>query len=118
MDGPCTVRLVVSTILRTILLVDTDARTIELVQKAVRCLNDALPLEVFSDPNAVRQYLLDTKRRPGAIVLNGEREGTLTLMSWINNATFEDGFRVERSTDAGAAWMSRYTPRRMRQPEA
>ena len=86
MDGPCTVRLVVSTRLRTIILVDTDARTVELVQRAVRCLNDAPRLEVFSDPDAVRRYLLDTKLRPGAIVLNGEREGTLTLMSWINNA--------------------------------
>jgi hypothetical protein len=75
-----------STMSRPILLVETDARTVELVRKAVGGLNDAHPLVVFSDADAVRRYLLDGKRRPVAILLNGQREGALALMSWINSA--------------------------------
>jgi hypothetical protein len=49
-------------------------------------LNDAHSLVVFSDPDAVRRYLLEANRRPVAILLNGQREGALSLMSWINSA--------------------------------
>ena len=75
-----------STTLRPILLVETDAHTVELVQKAVASLNDAHPLVVFSDPGAVRRYLSDAERRPLAILLNGQREGAFSLVSWINSA--------------------------------
>lgn len=75
-----------STTSRPILLVETDACTVALVQKAVGGLTDAHPLVVFSDPDAVRQYLSDATRRPVAILLNGRREGVLSLMSWINSA--------------------------------
>lgn len=77
---------VMSTTSRQILLVETDPSTVALVQKAVGGLTDAHPLVVFSDPDAVRRYLLDATRRPVAILLNGRREGTLSLMSWINSA--------------------------------
>ena len=69
-----------------ILLVENDARTVELVKKAVNRLDEAYPLVVFSDPEAVRRYLADGARRPVAILLNGHREGALSLMSWINYA--------------------------------
>jgi hypothetical protein len=77
---------VMSTTSRPILLVETDARTVALVQKTVEGLIDAHPLVVFSDPEAVRRYLVDATRRPVAILLNGQHEGVLSLMSWINSA--------------------------------
>jgi hypothetical protein len=77
---------VISTAARPIVLVETDARTVELVRKAVGGWNDAHPLVVFSDPDAVRRYFLEANRRPVAILLNGQREGALSLMSWINFA--------------------------------
>lgn len=75
-----------STTSRPILLVDVDEGTVALVQKAVGGLTDAHPLVVFSDSDEVRRYLLDAKRRPVAILLNGQRHGALSLMSWINCA--------------------------------
>jgi hypothetical protein len=75
-----------STTSRPILLVETDAPTVALVQKAIEGLTDAHPLVVFSDPEAVRRYLVDATRRPAAILLNGQHEGVLSLMSWINSA--------------------------------
>jgi hypothetical protein len=70
-----------------IFLVESDALTIELVQRAVGRLNEAHPLVLFSDPGAVRRYLVDGVGRPAAMLLNGRREGALSLMLWINNAT-------------------------------
>lgn len=77
---------VMSTPSRPILLVETDEHTVALVQKAVGGLTRAHPLIVLSDPHAVRRYLLEAECRPVAILLNGQREGSLALMCWINSA--------------------------------
>jgi hypothetical protein len=72
---------------RPIVLMDNDSRTVELVHKAVGGLSDAPPLVVFPDPDSLRQYLSDAESPPVAILLNGQREGTLSLMSWLDAAT-------------------------------
>ena len=71
-----------STTSRPILLVEAA-----LVQQAVGGLTDAHPLVVFSDPDEVRRYLLDAKRRADSDPAERSAPGALSLMSRINSAT-------------------------------